>query len=86
MWNWNCRRVRTLAWPRRLSAMPDQVYSSPGPVRGGHPAAQEIAALSCLNMTNRHIHFASAELAAIQERVAPMDKLEIKPMRVPKKR
>jgi hypothetical protein len=37
-------------------------------------------------MTNRYIHFASAELAAIQERVAPMDKLEIKPMRAPRRR
>jgi hypothetical protein len=33
-------------------------------------------------MTNRYIHFASAELAAIQERVAPIDKVEIEPMRV----
>jgi site-specific recombinase XerD len=41
---------------------------------------------SGLEMTNRYIHFASAELAAIQERVAPMDKLEIKPMRVPRKK
>jgi hypothetical protein len=37
-------------------------------------------------MTNRYIRFASAELAEIQERVAPMDKLEIKPMRVPRKK
>jgi hypothetical protein len=35
-------------------------------------------------MTNRYVHFAAQELAAIQERVAPMDKLDIKPMRVPK--
>ena len=41
---------------------------------------------SGLEMTNRYVHFASAELAAIQERVAPMDKLEIKPMRVPRKK
>jgi integrase/recombinase XerC/integrase/recombinase XerD len=41
---------------------------------------------SRLEMTNRYIHFASAELAAIQERVAPMDKLEIKPMRVPRRK
>jgi hypothetical protein len=39
-----------------------------------------------LELTNRYIHFASAELAAIQERVAPMDKLEIKPMRVPRRK
>jgi hypothetical protein len=38
---------------------------------------------SGLEMTNRHIHFASAELTTSQERVAPMDKLEIKPMRAP---
>jgi hypothetical protein len=37
---------------------------------------------SGLEMTNRYIHFASAELAAIQERVAPIDKVEIEPMRV----
>jgi hypothetical protein len=36
-------------------------------------------------MTNRYIHFVSAEPAAIQERVAPMDKLDIKPMRVPRR-
>ncbi len=41
---------------------------------------------SGLEMTNRYIHFASAELAAIQERVAPMDKMEIKPMRVPRRK
>jgi site-specific recombinase XerD len=37
-----------------------------------------------LEMTNRYVHFAAQELAAIQERVSPMDKLDIKPMRVPK--
>ena len=39
-----------------------------------------------LAMTNRYVHFASAQLAAIQERVAPMHKLESKPMRVPRRR
>jgi hypothetical protein len=48
------------------------------------PAAP--AGHSGLEMTNRYIHFASAGLAAIQERVAPMDKLEIKPMRVPRRK
>jgi hypothetical protein len=37
-------------------------------------------------VSNRYVHFASAELAAIQERVAPMDKLEIKLMRVPRRK
>jgi integrase/recombinase XerC/integrase/recombinase XerD len=41
---------------------------------------------SGLDMTNRYVHFASAQLAAIQERVAPMDKMEIKLMRVPRKK
>lgn len=41
---------------------------------------------SGLKRTNRYDHFASAELAAIQERAAPMDKLVIKPMRVPRKK
>ena len=36
-----------------------------------------------LEMTNRYVHFAAQELAAIQERVAPMDKLDIRPMKVP---
>ena len=41
---------------------------------------------SDLEMTNRYIHFASAELAAIQERVAPMDKMGIKALRRPKRK
>ncbi len=41
---------------------------------------------SRLEMTNRYVHFASSQLAAIQERVAPMGKLEIKPMRVPRRK
>ncbi len=41
---------------------------------------------SGLKMTNRCVHFASAQLAAIQGRVAPMDKLEIRPMRVPRRK
>jgi integrase/recombinase XerC/integrase/recombinase XerD len=39
---------------------------------------------SGLEMTNRSVHFAAQELAAIQERVAPMDKLDVKPMWVPR--
>lgn len=39
-----------------------------------------------LEMTNRYVHLASDQLAAIQERVSPMDKLDVKPMRVPKGR
>ena len=39
-----------------------------------------------LEMTNRYVHLASDQLAAIQERVSPMDKIEVKPMRVPKGR
>jgi hypothetical protein len=41
---------------------------------------------SGLEMNNHHFHLASAERAAIQERVAPMDKLEIKPMKAPRKK
>ncbi len=41
---------------------------------------------SGLDMTNRYVHFASAQLAAIQERVSPMDKLEIKAMRRPRRK
>jgi hypothetical protein len=38
-----------------------------------------------LEMTDRHEHFASSQLAAIREWVARMGKVEIKPMRVPRK-
>jgi hypothetical protein len=38
-----------------------------------------------LEMTNRYVHFASDQLAAIQDRVAPMDKLDLKPMKVPRR-
>jgi hypothetical protein len=37
-----------------------------------------------LEMTNRYVYFAAQELAVIQERVSPMDKLDIKPRKVPK--
>jgi hypothetical protein len=37
-------------------------------------------------MTYRYVHFAFNKMAAIQEGVSPMDKLEVKPMRVPKSR
>ena len=47
---------------------------------------QQKLGYSGLAMTNRYVHFASAQLAAIQERVAPMDKLEIKAMRVPRRK
>ena len=41
---------------------------------------------SGLEMTNRYVHFAADQMAAIQQRVAPLDKLDIKPMKVPKRR
>jgi hypothetical protein len=37
-----------------------------------------------LEMMNRYVHFAANEMAAIQERVSPMDKVDVKTMRVPK--
>ncbi len=37
-------------------------------------------------MCTRYVHIASDQAAIIQERVAPMDKLDVKPMRVPKSR
>jgi hypothetical protein len=37
-----------------------------------------------LEMTSRYAHLASDQLAAIQERVSPMDKIEVKPMKVPR--
>ena len=37
-----------------------------------------------LEMTSRYVHFAAQELAAIQERVAPMDRLDVGPMKVPR--
>jgi len=53
-------------------------------VNGGDAISlQHGLGLSGLEMANRYIRFASAELAEIQERVAPTDNLEIKPMRVP---
>jgi site-specific recombinase XerD len=39
---------------------------------------------SSLTMTDRYVHLASDQAAIIQERVAPMDKLDVKPMRVPR--
>jgi site-specific recombinase XerD len=39
---------------------------------------------SGLEMTNRYVHLAADQLAVIQERVAPMDKIDIKPMREPR--
>jgi len=41
---------------------------------------------SGLEMTNRYVHFAATQLAAIQERVAPMDKLDIRPLRAPRRK
>ena len=41
---------------------------------------------SSLTMTDRYVHLASDRAAIIQERVAPMDKLDVKPMLVPKAR
>ncbi len=53
---------------------------------GGAISLQHKLGHSGLDMTNRYVRFASAQLAAIQERVAPMDKLEIKAMRRPKRK
>jgi hypothetical protein len=39
-----------------------------------------------MTMTDRYVHIASDQAAIIQERVAPMDKLDVKPMRAPKGR
>ena len=39
-----------------------------------------------LEMTSRYVHLASDQAAAIEQRVAPVDKIDIKPMRVPKTR
>ena len=36
-----------------------------------------------IKMTNLYVHLASDQLVAIQERVSPMDKLDIKAMKVP---
>jgi integrase/recombinase XerD len=41
---------------------------------------------SSLTMTDRYIHLASDQAAIIQERAAPMVRLDVKPMRVPKGR
>jgi site-specific recombinase XerD len=41
---------------------------------------------SGLEMTTRSVHVAAQEMAAIQQRIALMDKLDFKPMRVPKGR
>jgi hypothetical protein len=42
--------------------------------------------VTTLTMTDRYGHLASDQAAIIQERVARMDKLDVKPMRVPKAR
>ncbi len=39
-----------------------------------------------LEMTSRYVHLAAEQAATIEQRVAPMDKIDIKPMRVPKGR
>jgi site-specific recombinase XerD len=36
--------------------------------------------------TNRYVHLASDQLATIQERVSPMDRIQVRPMKVPKGR
>jgi hypothetical protein len=41
---------------------------------------------SSLAMTDPYVPLASDQAAIIQERGAPMDKLDLKPMRVPKAR
>lgn len=38
-----------------------------------------------LEMTNRYVHLAADQLAVIQERVAPMDKIDVKPMKAPRR-
>ena len=37
-----------------------------------------------LALTDRYVHLASDQAAIIQERVPPMDRLDIKPMKTPK--
>jgi hypothetical protein len=37
-------------------------------------------------MTNRYVHLAAQQLAAIQERASPMNRIEVRPMKVPKGR
>jgi hypothetical protein len=37
-------------------------------------------------MTTQYVHLATQHLAVINERVAPLDKLNLKPMKVPKAR
>ena len=55
-------------------------------VRGGDVISlQQKLGHAGLEMTNPYVHFAAQQLAPIQERVAPMDKLDIRPMRVPRR-
>ena len=37
-------------------------------------------------MTNRYVHLAADPMAAIQERISPMDKIDVRPMKVPRRR
>ena len=39
-----------------------------------------------LERTDRYLQSASDQLAAIQERVSPMDRIDVRPMKVPKRR
>ena len=39
-----------------------------------------------LTLTGRYVHLALDQAATIEQRLAPMDKIDIKPMRVPKSR
>ena len=69
-------RCRNRLWSRLLAA-----------VHGGDVISlQRKLGHSSLMMTDRYVHLASDQAAIIQERVAPMDKLDVKPMRVPRGR
>jgi hypothetical protein len=79
--------AEVLGVPRRHPHLLRHTSATQYLVNGGDAISlQHRLGHSRLAMTNRYIHFASAELAAIQERVAPMDRLEIKPMRAPRKK
>jgi hypothetical protein len=63
---------------RRTSALQQMVHGGDVislPRKLGHSGSE---------MTKRCVHLASDQLAAIRQRVSPVDKLDVKPMRVPK--
>ena len=45
-----------------------------------------VCGLHCINMTDRYVHLASDQLAAIQERVSPMVRIEVRAMKAMKGR